>query len=102
MSFIWSSVTGLMRKATSALPEMDAVNGLGGFAVVADVVAGADGFFVEAQEFFDDDLVELGDVECGLAGAGCWRAAGDGLGFELQQEVAVAGDREKGDRLAWR
>ena len=41
MSFIWSTVTGLR--------------------------AGANGLLVEAEELFEDDLVELSDVELLLA-----------------------------------
>ena len=53
MSFIWSRVTGLMRKATSALPLPSCCR--------------ANGLLVEAEELFEDDLVELSDVELLLA-----------------------------------
>ncbi len=60
-------VTGLMRKAMSACAGVDLGDGFGGVAEVADVFEVGDGFVGEVEEVFEDDAVELDDVELGLA-----------------------------------
>jgi hypothetical protein len=68
-----------------------------GFAEVADVVAGADGFFVEAEQFFEDDFVELDDVEFTLARGKGFKQRADGFGPGGEQVVTVAGCGDEGD-----
>jgi hypothetical protein len=58
---------GLDEKGYVGVAGTHLLEGFGGFAEVADVAAGADGFFVEAEKFFENDFVQLRDVELLLA-----------------------------------
>ena len=58
---------GLDEEGDVGVAAAELLQGLGGLAQVADVRAGANGLLVEAEELFEDDLVELSDVELLLA-----------------------------------
>ena len=77
----WSMVTGLVRKVTSASPRLHLVDGFGGVAEVAEVGLLADLFGIEAEEFVEDDGVEMAQVELTLVfgKAGKWGCRGIGF-----------------------
>jgi hypothetical protein len=92
MSFICSSVTGLMRKATLALPSATCCEGLVGLAEVADVAAGADRLLVQAEQFFEMTLWSC------VTSSAAWRgerpassgAMASGFGVRRKTPSAVA------------
>ena len=81
---------------------MDLGEGFVGFAEVADVVGGADGFFGEAEEL-------VRGRRCGAATTSSWRwrglrllsERGDGFGFGGEEVVAVAGGGEEGGAVGF-
>ena len=73
----------------------DLIEGFGGFAEVRKILLVADRFFGELQDAFEQNFVELHDVEGLLAGGEAGEEFRCGWFGRVQEESAVGGDREQ-------